>query len=57
VKRDLNDCSITKELELDRREWKLAIHVAESWSLVPSLLLPFCKSFFCPFSYFGIAFY
>jgi hypothetical protein len=30
VKRDLKDWSITKELSLDRREWKLAIHVSES---------------------------
>jgi hypothetical protein len=29
VKRDLNDWCITKELVLDRREWKLAIHVSE----------------------------
>jgi hypothetical protein len=29
VKRDLNDWCITKELALDRREWKLAIHVLE----------------------------
>jgi hypothetical protein len=29
VKRDLNDWCITKELALDRREWKLAIHVSE----------------------------
>jgi hypothetical protein len=30
VKRDLNEWYITKELALDRREWKLAIHVSES---------------------------
>jgi hypothetical protein len=30
VKRDLKDWCITKELALDRREWKLAIHVPES---------------------------
>jgi hypothetical protein len=29
VKRDLKNCCITKELALDRREWKLAIHVSE----------------------------
>jgi hypothetical protein len=29
VKRDLKDWCITKELTLDRREWKLAIHVPE----------------------------
>jgi hypothetical protein len=29
VKRDLKDWCITMELALDRREWKLAIHVPE----------------------------
>jgi hypothetical protein len=29
VKRDLKDWYITNELALDRREWKLAIHVSE----------------------------
>jgi hypothetical protein len=29
VKRDLKNWCITKELALDRREWKLAIHVPE----------------------------
>jgi hypothetical protein len=29
VKRDLKDSCITKELALDRREWKLVIHVSE----------------------------
>jgi hypothetical protein len=29
VKRDLKNLCITKELVLDRREWKLAIHVPE----------------------------
>jgi hypothetical protein len=29
MKRDLKDWCITKELALDRREWKLAIHVSE----------------------------
>jgi hypothetical protein len=29
VKRDLKDWSITEELTLDMREWKLAIHVSE----------------------------
>jgi hypothetical protein len=29
VKRDLKDWYITKELALDRREWKLAIHMSE----------------------------
>jgi hypothetical protein len=35
VKRYLKDWSCTKELALDRREGKLAIHVLESWSSVP----------------------
>jgi hypothetical protein len=30
VKRDLKGWSIIKELTLDRREWKLAIHVSET---------------------------
>jgi hypothetical protein len=30
MKRDLNDSNITKELALDRREWRLVIHVSES---------------------------
>jgi hypothetical protein len=29
VKRDLKDWCITKELALDRRDWKLVIHVLE----------------------------
>jgi hypothetical protein len=29
VKRNLKDWCITNELALDRREWKLAIHVSE----------------------------
>jgi hypothetical protein len=29
VKRDLKDWCITKELALDRREWKLTIHMSE----------------------------
>jgi hypothetical protein len=29
VKRDLKDWCINNELALDRREWKLAIHVSE----------------------------
>jgi hypothetical protein len=30
MKKDLKDWCITKELALDRREWKLTIHVPES---------------------------
>jgi hypothetical protein len=55
VKRDLKDWCITKELALDRREWKLAIHVPEPWSSVPSFLLSSVKvffPFFRPFSLF-----
>jgi hypothetical protein len=55
VKRYLKDWCITKELALDRREWKLAIHVPEPWSSVPSFycLLP---SFFpTPFSLFWLS--
>jgi hypothetical protein len=29
VKRDLKDWSITNELALDRRRWKLGIHVSK----------------------------
>jgi hypothetical protein len=46
VKRDLKDWCITKELALDRREWKIAIHVLDPSSSVPSLLFPFCQSLF-----------
>jgi hypothetical protein len=55
VKRDLKDWSITKELAFDRRECKLAIHMPEPLSLVPSLLFPFFKFIFAfihPFSVF-----
>jgi hypothetical protein len=48
VKRDLNDWCIIKELALDRREWKLVIHVPESF-FGSFLLLPFVKFFSCPF--------
>jgi hypothetical protein len=58
VMRDLNDWCITKELALDRREWKLAINVSETWSSVPSF---YCllSSFFSlsPFHFFDLAFY
>jgi hypothetical protein len=46
MKRYLKDWSITKEVALDRREWKLIIHVSESWSSAHSSLLPFYESFF-----------
>jgi hypothetical protein len=61
VKRDLKDWCITNELSLDRREWKLAIHVPESWSSVPSFLLSSVKVFFllffAPFRFFCLVFY
>jgi hypothetical protein len=52
VKRDLKDWCITKELALDRREWKLAIHMPEPGSSVPSFLLSSVKVFFRLFSLF-----
>jgi hypothetical protein len=57
VKRDLKDWCITKELALDRREWKLAIHVQ---NLDIRFLLFYClfvKFFFTPFRFFDLAFY
>jgi hypothetical protein len=57
VKRDLKDWCITKELTLDRREWKLAIHVPESWSSDPSFYCLLSSFFSCPFSFFDLAFY
>jgi hypothetical protein len=50
IKRDLKDWSITQELALDRREWKVVIHMSESWSSVPFLLLHFYQSFFSIYS-------
>jgi hypothetical protein len=52
VKRDLKDWCITKELALDRREWKIAIHVPERWSSVPS----FDLAFYCLFYFFYLVF-
>jgi hypothetical protein len=49
VKKVLNDWCITKELTLDRREQKLAIHVSESWSSVPSFYCLLSSFFSCPF--------
>jgi hypothetical protein len=58
VKRDLKDWCITKELALDRREWKLAIHVTEPWSSVPSFYCLLSYFFPCPFfDFFDLAFY
>jgi hypothetical protein len=54
VKRDLKDWCITKELALDRREWKLTIHVSEPWSSVPSFNCFFVKFFFRSFSLFWL---
>jgi hypothetical protein len=57
VKRDLKNWCITKELALDRREWKLAIHMSESWSSVPSFYCLLSSFPPAPFSLFDIAFY
>jgi hypothetical protein len=69
VKRDLKNWCITKELALDRRDWKLAIHVPKPWSSVPSFLLSSVKVFFpvhfhffslmfhCLFSFYQIGFF
>jgi hypothetical protein len=65
MKRDLKDWCIIKELALDRREWKLAIHVSEYWSPDPSILLLFIKKippflsycFIAFFSFFGLVFF
>jgi hypothetical protein len=46
MKRYLKDWSITKQLTLDRSEWKVVIHVREPRSLVPPLLLSFNVTFF-----------
>jgi hypothetical protein len=58
VKRDLKDWCITNELALDRREWKLAIHVPEPWSSVPSFYY-LLSSFFSMliFCFFDLEFY
>ena len=50
VKRNLKDWCITKELALDRREWKLTIHVPEPGSSVPSFYYLLSSFFPCPFS-------
>jgi hypothetical protein len=52
IKRDLKDWCMTKKLALNRREWKLTIHISEPWSLVPSFLLSSVKVFFHPFLFF-----
>jgi hypothetical protein len=57
VRRDLKDWCITKELALDRREWKLAIHVPEPYlRFLP--FIAFCQVFFpATFRFFDLAFY
>jgi hypothetical protein len=55
VKIYLNDYCITKELALDRREWKLAIHVLESWSSVPSFYCLLSSFFPPPFRFFWLS--
>jgi hypothetical protein len=57
VKRDLKDWCITKELALDRSEWKLAFHVPEPWSWVPSFYCLLSSFFSAPFCFFDLAFY
>jgi hypothetical protein len=57
VKRDLKDWCITKELALDRREWKLAIYMAEPWSSVHFFYCLLSSFFPAPFSLFDLAFY
>jgi hypothetical protein len=54
MKRDLKDRCITKELALDRREWKLA----RTLIFGSFFLLPFCLSFFpAPSRFFDLALY
>jgi hypothetical protein len=55
VKRDLKDWCITKELALDRRKWKLANHVPEPWSMVPSFYCLLSSFFPAPFSLFWLS--
>jgi hypothetical protein len=55
VKRDLKDWRITNELALDRREWKLVIHVPEPWSSVPSFYCFLLSIFPCPFFTFWLS--
>jgi hypothetical protein len=55
VKRDLKDWCITNELTLDRRGWKLGIHVPEHWFSVPSFYYLFVKFFPLPFSLFWLS--
>jgi hypothetical protein len=57
IKRDLKDWCMTKKLALNRREWKLTIHISEPWSLVPSFLLSSVKVFFTLFHFFCLTFY
>jgi hypothetical protein len=54
---DLKNWGITKELALDRREWKFAIHVPKPWSSVPPPLLPFYDSFFFLFANFFLLYF
>jgi hypothetical protein len=55
VKRDLKDWCITNKLALDMREWKLAIHVSERWSLVPSFYCLLSSFFRYPFFTFWLS--
>jgi hypothetical protein len=51
VKRYLKDWCITKELALDRREWKLAIQNLD-FQFLP--FIAFCQVFFRPFLFFDL---
>jgi hypothetical protein len=55
VKKDLKDWCIIKELPLDRREWKLAIHMLEPWSSVPSFYFFLTNFFPASFSLFWLS--
>jgi hypothetical protein len=57
VKRYLKNWCITKKLALDRREWKLAIHVPEHWSSLPSFYYFFVKKNSTHFHFFDLTFY
>jgi hypothetical protein len=54
---DLKNWGITKELALDKREWKFAIHVPKPWSSVPPPLLPFYDSSFFLFANFFLLYF
>jgi hypothetical protein len=55
MKRELKDLCITKELALDMREWKLAIHMLKSWSSVPFFYCLLSSFFLASFSLFWLS--